>query len=447
MKKQSFIDSLTVKEPCPEKWDEMTGNERVRFCSHCSKSVSDLSAMSRKQALQIVRESGGNLCVRFAKDPVTNRTIFADRLHQISRRAPLMAAGVMTASLGLSSLTYAQGGVSLDAPPAVERLAEQQKECKDGEPPDTTAAERLGSASVSGQVTDANGAVIPAATISLINDQNAEQRNTTSDESGAFRFAKLPAGTYTMKLSAGAFTPLEIKNIAVADGDEIIQTATMDVSMQFVTMGVVAVTTTVEYQNPLSLAAINEDAEELRAMLAGGARVNTREEDGSTPLFAAVESGNTEIVELLLSHGTKINARNKLKETPLMKLDGDSTKELVELLVRHGADVSAKAKNGDTALILAARDAKFAVVKALIDAGADVNAVNNDGQTALINAANQDDVEVVRLLLIAGADPNARNKEGDTAWDLTGETAIEELLVSFGAIVDETEAEPEDLPQ
>src|SRR5687767_10178935 len=111
MKKPGFIDSVRVKDPCTQAWDEMVGNDKTRFCTHCAKDVNNLSAMTRKEALKLVRRSGGSLCIRYIQQPVTKAPVFADQLTQITRRrTPLMAAGVMTASLSLSALTYAQGG-------------------------------------------------------------------------------------------------------------------------------------------------------------------------------------------------------------------------------------------------------------------------------------------------------------------------------------------------
>ena len=86
-------------------------------------------------------------------------------------------------------------------------------------------------------------------------------------------------------------------------------------------------------------------------------------------------------------------------------------------------------------LIRAAGAVKPEVLQALIDAGADLNAQDENGQTALMNAANFEELESVRALLLAGADVNFKNKDGESAWDLTAETEIEELLVSFGAVV------------
>src|SRR5688572_4565574 len=130
MKKPGFIDSVRVKDPCTKAWDEMTGNDQVRFCTHCDKEVNNLSAMTRKEALKLVRKSGGSLCIRYVQQPITKAPMFSEQLTQITRRrSPLMAAGVMTASLTLSTLAYAQGGAMV--PARETSAAARTNECED----------------------------------------------------------------------------------------------------------------------------------------------------------------------------------------------------------------------------------------------------------------------------------------------------------------------------
>ena len=95
MPKKSFIEAVEVKKPCSESWDEMTGNQKVRFCSHCSKSVNNISEMTRKEAMRLVRRSEGRLCVRYEVHPKTNAPIFSERLSQIARQTGV-AAGVLS---------------------------------------------------------------------------------------------------------------------------------------------------------------------------------------------------------------------------------------------------------------------------------------------------------------------------------------------------------------
>src|SRR5438093_1429132 len=108
MSKKSVLDAMRVSSPCNENWDEMTGNDRVRFCSHCAKDVNDISTMTPKEAVRLVRSSGGQICIRYKFDPVTKVPIFAKPLHHIGRRLPAMASGAMAASIAFSSAAMSQ---------------------------------------------------------------------------------------------------------------------------------------------------------------------------------------------------------------------------------------------------------------------------------------------------------------------------------------------------
>jgi hypothetical protein len=60
------LDRVRIAAPCEADWDEMRGDERVRFCHRCSLNVYNLSAMTRRDAERLVtRTEGARLCVRF----------------------------------------------------------------------------------------------------------------------------------------------------------------------------------------------------------------------------------------------------------------------------------------------------------------------------------------------------------------------------------------------
>jgi hypothetical protein len=69
--------------------------------------------------------------------------------------------------------------------------------------PPARAQQTLGK--VSGTVTDATGAAIPAASILLVNEQTAATRNTTSDGAGGYLVQDLSIGTYTVTITAQGF--------------------------------------------------------------------------------------------------------------------------------------------------------------------------------------------------------------------------------------------------
>jgi hypothetical protein len=61
-----LLDQVRVASPCKADWNEMLGDERVRFCLSCEKNVYNLSSMQREDAENLLRERLGNdLCIRF----------------------------------------------------------------------------------------------------------------------------------------------------------------------------------------------------------------------------------------------------------------------------------------------------------------------------------------------------------------------------------------------
>ena len=431
MKKSRIVDSIRVDTPCSEDWNEMAGNDQVRFCSHCSKNVNDLSALTRKEAKKLVTASGGNLCVRYVRHPLTHAPVYADQLVQIARRTSKIAAGVMSATLTMSTLTFAQGGIGSQGHHS-EQLASQESNSG----PSTVTST---GGSISGTVVDPQGAVIPGARVELFDQKRKLISAVTSNAEGSFEFDRVPDGTYKVEITSSMFTKSVIENINVAGVHHALSNVTMEIGEQVFLMGVVA--TVVEYEGAIASAVYADDIDTVSDLIARGESVNKREGDRTTPLFVAVENGNLEMVRLLLAHGAKVNARNKAKQTPLMRLDDDATVELVELLLAHGAKVDVADEEGRTPLMAAAADSDADVVRALIFAGAKINVQNKEGMSALMVAAYRDDLELVKALLEAGADVNLKDKEGETAWDKTGVQEIEDLLVAHGYVVPQEEVE------
>jgi uncharacterized surface anchored protein len=67
--------------------------------------------------------------------------------------------------------------------------------------------------SITGQVTDPNGAFVPGATVTLQNTSRKQVQTTTTDE-GAFEFSELAPGKYSIKVTLQGFgkhKPVEIR--------------------------------------------------------------------------------------------------------------------------------------------------------------------------------------------------------------------------------------------
>jgi hypothetical protein len=62
--KLPLLNRITIASPCSASWDDMVGDERVRFCGKCEKNVYNLSSMESAEAEALLREHEGNVCVR-----------------------------------------------------------------------------------------------------------------------------------------------------------------------------------------------------------------------------------------------------------------------------------------------------------------------------------------------------------------------------------------------
>ncbi|MEO6335041.1 MAG: ankyrin repeat domain-containing protein [Pyrinomonadaceae bacterium] len=433
MQKKSFIDSIKVADPCTEKWDEMTGNDRVRFCSHCAKDVNNISEMTRKEVERLVRKSGGRLCVRYRVDPKTHSPEFAQRVSAFARHG--VAAGALGASL-LAAGAYAQTASPQQALIQIERV------------------ERSGDASskISGYVTDPNGAAIPYAIVSIINDETLTSQVQNASAEGFYEFKYLTAGKYKMHFEGGGFAARDIMDIYVSDASELrhdgqLALAQMNEVVQvggdqekhLYTVDGGAVISSYETRNELVAAVLREDFENVKARIVMRAKVNVKDKvyDGISPLHAAVETGNMEIAEYLLAHGAKPNIRDSFKRTPLMMMDEDATPEMFQLLIRYGAKPNLLDKEKNTILHhLAENGVDQEVVRQAALYGGNVNAVNKAGSTALMAAVDHDASEIAKVLIESGSDLNARNREGRTALDMAADKLVQtrSLLETYGAV-------------
>lgn len=435
MSKITFLDSIDVKSPCSESWDEMQGNEQIRFCSHCAENVHNLSEMTRKQARKIVAQSNGKICVRYVRRSDGRIQTIKNTLHQITRRTGI-AAGVLGTSLAASTLAYAQGEVKANPNENVQIIEVANQ--KTDEP----------NAALSGTISDPNGAVIPFALVTISREQTNFYQSANSNQEGFYEFKDVPVGEYKLKVDAGGFASKEIAQVSVSGGEQnynaqlaiesVQETVTIGGNENIessIQGGLGIMVSTVRY-NRLVMAVENDNLDEVKVRVGMGERVNAKDKGygSNSPLHVAVENGNLEIAEFLIVHGAKTNSKNAEKRTTLMMLDEDATPELVNLLLSHGAKVNLADKQGNTALIFAAEYAPNSVAQALIGAGANVNAVNKQGETALMRAAENDNLEIVKTLLGAGANAQSISREGETALSMTSSEEVKRHLIAYGAI-------------
>jgi len=195
--------------------------------------------------------------------------------------------------------------------------------------------------------------------------------------------------------------------------------------------------------SPLHWATKTGNIQHIKSLLAAGADVDAKDDEGATTMHYAAASDDITIVELLAAKGADINAEDKDALTPFnvaLRLfrsdvaaflydnsahanitDGDKTDllvgasmfgvaELVDRLVAEGVDVNVTSLGPSyyfsdypyyhnwTPLLAAIYGGHEAIIKLLIARGADVNARDNTGRTPAQDTARRGHGQIVAIL-------------------------------------------------
>lgn len=123
------LERVVVAAPCPISWEAMPGNDRVRYCSSCSKNVFNISDMSSKEAEQFLQENGTSQCVRLfrrqdGKVMTDNCPIVLRGIRNKCRLAMKMLAGLAASFMafvpfGRGQECSAQQAVPYDGEPMI----------------------------------------------------------------------------------------------------------------------------------------------------------------------------------------------------------------------------------------------------------------------------------------------------------------------------------------
>ena len=83
-----------------------------------------------------------------------------------------------------------------------------------------TAAAQSATATLSGTVQDANGAVVPGVEITVMNPATALERQVTTNDEGSYTVPLLPPGKYVVSARREGFAPAEIRDVVLNVGDQ-----------------------------------------------------------------------------------------------------------------------------------------------------------------------------------------------------------------------------------
>ena len=164
---------------------------------------------------------------------------------------------------------------------------------------------------------------------------------------------------------------------------------------------------------PILKAAREGWLDSVKAMLRAGPNVDIFNDESC--LVKAMRTGNAAVIHMLIEAGANVNRSSRFGETPLLMAVIAGQENMVDLLLNKGAFLNKKDKGGFTPLMKAISQGHPGCIDILLNAGADVNIDNKTGVTALMIAVQKNTLKYVKILLELGADVNAISKKGETA--------------------------------
>ncbi|KAK4182277.1 hypothetical protein QBC35DRAFT_518914 [Podospora australis] len=173
-------------------------------------------------------------------------------------------------------------------------------------------------------------------------------------------------------------------------------------------------------RTPLSYAVWSVNVAVIELLIQAGAQVDLKDKTGGTPLSYAVCSGHKEVMKLLLRRGNQVGPEDVIIKELLFSAAKKGDEDVVRLLLDTGkaeidAKVNAKDNKGRTPLSWAGSNGHQAVVKLLLDGGADPNYEDDKGRAPLLYAAEGGHEDVIKLLLVEKASINAQDRIRTTA--------------------------------
>ena len=151
-------------------------------------------------------------------------------------------------------------------------------------------------------------------------------------------------------------------------------------------------------------------------------------EDPFSALMSAVGTGNCPEVKRLIQMGAKPDSSDKTGLTPLMVAAHQGQDEALKILLGFQCKIEAQDEAGYTPLMFACNAGHLKCAELLIASGASVNAQDNQNSTPVMFAAQHGYNDIVRLLLEHKADPHATGKHGLSAIGFAKQNGLTETV-------------------
>ena len=102
---------------------------------------------------------------------------------------------------------------------------------------------------LTGTVTDPSNAVVSGATVFADNKATGQERTTTTDASGVYKFSQLPPGEYSVKFTASGFKTAQIGSVTINITETAVQNQKLELGAQATEVTVESTVETLQTQN------------------------------------------------------------------------------------------------------------------------------------------------------------------------------------------------------
>jgi hypothetical protein len=104
MNKNNF--RLKIENPCNQDWSRMKSIGSEKFCSSCSKSVTDLSNLSNSEISTFINNGNGKVCARLNKNQINNLIAIETSQNNFKSISKIFAASLIL--IGLTKSGHAK---------------------------------------------------------------------------------------------------------------------------------------------------------------------------------------------------------------------------------------------------------------------------------------------------------------------------------------------------
>jgi len=177
---------IRIASPCSADWEKMSGNDRVRHCGTCNLNVYNLSAMSTREAAEMLAKTQGRICVRFYRR-ADGKILTQDcplGLRAVVRRVSRIAGATLAVLAGLGA--SAEPLLALGTSPALVQTQQKRAE-------------------ILVEVVDPQGAVVANARVVLGDEGSTLRMAKTTNQNGQIEFRELLPGSYVLEVTAPGF--------------------------------------------------------------------------------------------------------------------------------------------------------------------------------------------------------------------------------------------------